>query len=199
MLATHQAGATGHVVAVNEDDDRRVGAREMTGAAIRTEAMTLVSGMTALRRCAADAAETVPGMPVDHAARVRQEMRLGRHQQCTDLADIDELGAAFGLQHGGGRVIDGGGEHRFMVVGAEQHGFRRRLEYRLCLGALENDAVWCRTAGNQVFRPCHRHHAGTAGKLRRDPFGGLSRHVVSSQREGGVGEIDGHGETSHMT
>jgi hypothetical protein len=82
----------GFLVAMyRQHDHHRIGAREMRGIALGVGAAPGIAGFGHLGLAAALGAEAVALVPVDHAARLRQDRGFFRDQQGGNRADVDEL------------------------------------------------------------------------------------------------------------
>lgn len=82
-----------------QHDHHRIGTREMRGFAGFADAAPGVAGLGHLGLATALGAKPVTLMPVDHAARLRQDRGFFRDQQSGNRAHVDEL-VGFAMQAG---------------------------------------------------------------------------------------------------
>ena len=95
--------------------------------------------------------------------------------------------------------VDADGEHGFVVVCAEQHGLTIAVQKCPRGFAFKYDPLGRCAAYDEVVLAEYGHDADAVCHALLQPVVRLAGHVVAPKRERGIGEIDGHGETSHMT
>ena len=195
LLAPEQAA----FAAGDEHDHRRIGARKVVGGAFGPRAAPHVPALDVGARGAADAAEAVPLLPVDEAARVGHRRAVVARDQRADGAEVDErTGAAERRRRV--RVVemrDVDREMRRAVARAAEQGPDFGAFQQAAAGGAAVPYGRRRVAvGDLVAAAPQRQHAA----LR---IGAQARHrrlvaaqiVVAAERHAAVVVADGHRET----